>query len=108
MTIVNSGTETDRLVGGTLAEAGRVEIHEMKMEGDVMQMRPIPGGLEIRPGQMVELKPNGYHMMFMDLRAPFKQGKKLKGQLRFEKAGSVDLEYSVESVGAQSSPAHSH
>jgi copper(I)-binding protein len=108
MTIVNTGSEADRLVGGSLPQAGKVEIHEMKMDGDVMQMRPVPGGLEIKPGQKVELAPNGYHVMFMDLREPFKQGEKLKGQLRFEKAGAIDVEYSVESIGAQSAPAHGH
>jgi hypothetical protein len=48
--------------------------------------------------------------MFMDLRAPFKQGDKLKGQLRFEKAGTVDVEFKVESIGAgaPAMPKHSH
>jgi len=107
MTITNNGTQPDRFVGGTLPQAGRFEIHEMKMEGGMMQMREVRGGLEIRPGQKVELKPGGYHVMFMDLRAPFKQGEKLKGQLRFEKAGTVDVEYRVESLGA-GGPMHGH
>src|SRR3954447_3318539 len=59
MTIMNSGAEPDRLIGGTLPQAGRFEVHEMKMDGAMMQMRPLPGGLEIGPGQKVELKPSG-------------------------------------------------
>jgi copper(I)-binding protein len=107
VTITNSGSDTDRLIGGTLPQAGRFEVHEMKMERGVMQMRPITAGVEIKPGQKVELKPGGFHIMFMDLREQLKQGDKVKGQLRFEKAGAVDVEYQVEGVGAQA-PARQH
>jgi hypothetical protein len=105
MTITNTGTTPDRLVGGSLPQAGRFEVHEMKMEGGMMQMREVKGGLEIRPGQKVELKPGGYHIMFMDLRSPLKQGDRLKGQLRFERAGTVDVEYKIEGMGG---PMHGH
>ena len=101
LTIVNTGGEADRLVGGTMPRAGRFEVHEMKMEDGVMKMRELKGGLEIAPGQKVELKPGGYHVMFTDLTAPLKQGEMVKGQLRFEKAGTVDIEFKVEGVGAQ-------
>ena len=110
LTITNTGTTPDRLVGGSLAQAGRFEMHEMKMDGGTMQMREVKGGLEIGPGQKVEFKPGGYHIMFMDLRAPFKQGDKLKAQLRFENAGTVDVEFKVESIGAggPAMPKHGH
>jgi periplasmic copper chaperone A len=110
VTITNTGTTPDRFLGGTLPQAARFEVHEMKMEGGTMQMREVKGGLEIGPGQKVELKPGGYHIMFMDLRAPFKQGDKLKAQLRFEKAGIVDVEFKVESIGAGGAamPKHGH
>jgi len=110
MTITNTGTTPDRFLGGTLPQAGRFELHEMKMEGATMRMREVKGGLEIGPGQTVELKPSGYYIMLIDLRAPFKQGDKLKGQLRFEKAGTMDVEFKVESIGAAAPtmPKHSH
>jgi copper(I)-binding protein len=110
LTITNTGTTPDRFLGGTLSQAARVEVHEMKVEGGTMQMREVKGGLEIGPGQKVEFKPGGYHIMFMDLRAPFKQGDKLKAQLRFEKAGTVDVEFKVESIGAGApgAPKHGH
>lgn len=101
LTIVNAGREPDRLIGGAMALAGRFEVHEMKVEEGVMRMREVRGGLAIAPGQKVELKPGGYHLMFMDLSAPLKQGDTVKGQLRFEKAGTVDVEFKVEAVGAQ-------
>lgn len=107
MTITNTGSQPDRLIGGVLPQAGHFELHEMKMEGNIMQMREVQGGLEIEPGQKLELNPSGYHVMFTGLREPLKQGETIKGQLRFEKAGSVDIEYRVEGVGAQR-PQHGH
>ena len=103
--ITNAGAAPDRLVGGTFASAGRFEIHEMKTENGVMTMRGIPGGLEIKPGQTVEFKPGGYHVMFMDLKTPLQQGRSVKGTLVFEKAGTVEVEYAVEAMGG-SAPAH--
>src|SRR5262249_21262250 len=84
MTITNTGSQSDRLIGGVLPQAGHFELHEMKMEGNVMQMREVQDGLEIKPGQKLELNPNGYHVMFTGLREPLKQGETIKGQLRFE------------------------
>ena len=55
--ITNTGTASDRLVGGSATISGRFEIHEMKVVSGMMQMRPLPNGLEIKPGQTVELKP---------------------------------------------------
>jgi len=107
LTITNTGTTPDRFLGVALPQAPRVEMHEMKMEGGTMQMREVKGGIEIAPGQKIEFKPGGYHIMFMDLRAPFKQGDKLKAQLRFEQAGTVDVEFKVESIGA-GAPKHGH
>ena len=100
MTITNKGTAPDRLVGGSLQGAARFEVHEMRMEGSVMRMRPLPKGLEIPPRQTVTLAPSGYHVMFMGLKQQLKQGQKLHGQLVFEHAGRIDVEFSVEPIGA--------
>ena len=99
LTITNKGTTPDRLMGGSLVAAGRFEIHEMTMSNGVMQMRALPRGLEIKPGETVELKPGSFHLMFMELRQPLEPGKSVKGTLAFEKAGTIDLEYSVEPIG---------
>jgi periplasmic copper chaperone A len=106
MTIVNKGTTADRLTGGALPTAGKFEIHEMKVEQGVMKMRPLPRGLEIKPGETVELKPGSYHLMFLQLKEPFEQGKRVKGTLTFEKAGTVEVEYAIEAIGG--SPAADH
>lgn len=108
--ITNNGKETDRLIGGSFPIASRVEVHEMAMEGDVMRMKQVQGGLEIKPGASVELKPGGYHLMFMDLKSPLTEGQTVKGTLVFEKAGAVEVEYSVRGMGgaAPASMEHKH
>jgi periplasmic copper chaperone A len=105
MTIKNTGTEPDRLTGASTAVAGKVEVHEMTMENGVMRMRPLASGLEIKPGQTVELKPSSFHLMLMNLKGPIQQGKPFKATLMFAKAGPVDVEFGVEPVGASSPPA---
>ena len=99
--ITNKGKEADRLIGGSAAFAGRVEIHEMSEESGVMKMRHLPKGIEIKPGETVELKPGAVHVMFMDLKVPLVKDQKPrpKGTLVFEKAGTVEVEYAIEAVG---------
>ncbi len=106
--IVNTGQTADRLVGGSLAVASTVEMHQMAMSDNVMKMRRLEQGLEIRPGQIMELKPGGYHLMFIGLREGLKQGETVKGTLVFEKAGTVEVEYRVAPIGAQSGGGHMH
>lgn len=98
--ITNKGSQPDTLTGGSADGAGRFEIHEMSMDGGVMKMRPLPGGLTVKPGETVELKPGSYHVMMLDLKGQIQQGKNVKGTLTFEKAGKVDIEYAVEAAGS--------
>ena len=106
--ITNLGTELDRLTGGTLATAGTVQVHEMSMRDGVMKMQELPRGLEIKPGETVELKPGGYHLMFIDLKAPVKEGDKLEGTLIFERAGTVAIHYHAVAIGASNGAAEGH
>jgi copper(I)-binding protein len=107
MTITNRGTAPDRLVRAETTFAGETQIHEMKVENDIMTMKEIPGGLEILPGQTVELKPGGLHVMFMQVEKPSREGDTIKTTLTFEKAGAVDVEFSVGPAGA-SADQHQH
>ena len=104
--VTNTGKETDRLVGGSFVPAKRLEIHEMAMEGGMMKMRELPKGLEIKPGETVELKPGSFHVMFLELGTPFKAGDLVKGTLVFEKAGTIEVEYKIEPLGAKTSDDH--
>jgi copper(I)-binding protein len=103
LVIENRGTTPDRLVGGSSEIAGRFEIHKMTMQDGVMTMRPLEGGIEIAPGESVKFEPGGYHLMFLDLKAPPAEGKPFKGTLVFEKAGKVDVEFAVEGMGEKKS-----
>jgi copper(I)-binding protein len=105
MIISNKGTASDRLIGGSTPVAGRLEFHRMLMEQGVMKMRPVQGGLEIKAGQTVEFKPGSFHVMLMGLKQPLEKDQRVKATLEFEKAGKVDIEYSVEAVGATGAPA---
>lgn len=100
MTITNKGTAPDRLIAARSGASAKVEIHEMKMDGTVMRMRELENGLEIPPGATVALKPGGYHIMFMELKAPLEKGGKVPVTLVFEKAGSVDVEFPIQEMGA--------
>jgi hypothetical protein len=106
MTIKNTGTEPDRLVSGSTPVAGKLEIHEMTMDKGVMKMRPLAAGLEIKPGETVELKPESFHLMLTNLKQPIEKGKPFAASLVFEKAGPVDVEFAVEAVGATPAAAH--
>jgi copper(I)-binding protein len=101
MTITNTGTAVDHLVGGSTDIARGFEVHEMKMEGGVMKMRPVAGGIEIKPGQSVTLDPSGYHVMFVGLKDQLKQGDHFKATLQFDKAGKVDVDFAIEGIGAK-------
>jgi copper(I)-binding protein len=100
LTIQNTGKDADKLVSATSPASTKVEIHEMAMNKGVMTMRPVKGGVPIAPGQSVTFQPGGFHMMFMGLKAPLKQGATLPATLVFEKAGKVEVAFPIESVGA--------
>ena len=106
LTLVNEGAADDRLIAARSDVAGRVEIHEMAMEGDVMKMRELPDGLPIPAGETVELKPGGYHIMFMDLKGPLVEGETAAVTLVFETAGEVEVQLPIKARGAAGGHGH--
>jgi hypothetical protein len=100
--ITNNGASADRFVGAKSDVTDHVEIHEMSMSDGVMKMRPLPNGLEIKPGATVELKSGGYHLMFMDLKQPLKQGDTVRATLQFETAGPLEVSFNVRGLGETS------
>jgi periplasmic copper chaperone A len=104
MVIRNKGSEPERLIGASSEVASRVDVHKMEMEGGVAKMRPVEGGLEIKPGESVELKRGSFHVMFMDLKRPLEQGQKVKATLEFQKSGKVEVEFAVAPLGASAPP----
>lgn len=103
MTIKNSGTTPDRLIGGSVDFAGSFQLHSMTMENDVSKMRELKS-VDIEPGQTIEFKPGGSHVMFVGLNHALSEGEHVEGTLIFEHAGTVHIEYSVEGIGAQMGP----
>jgi periplasmic copper chaperone A len=100
MTITNKGSTPDRVSCLSDDASKQCQIHSMSMEGGVMKMRPVEGGLEIKPGETVTLKPGGYHMMFVDLNHPLVQGKSVEAELKFDHAGTVKVDYPIAAIGA--------
>lgn len=78
-----------RLVAITSAVAGVAEVHEMKMEGDIMKMRAVPV-LELPAGKSVRFKPGGYHVMLMDLEQPLRKGSTVPLTLFFKDAQGIE------------------
>jgi hypothetical protein len=105
LTIINSGKEPDRLIGGSAVPAARFEVHTTVLEHGVAKMRPVTS-IEIKPGETIELRPGGMHVMFMGLKQPLKQGQRVRGTLVFEKAGTVEIEFAVQPVGAPAPSGH--
>ena len=77
-----------QLVGVSSPVAGVGEVHEMKMDGDIMKMRAMPV-LDLPAGKTVELKPGGYHVMLMDLKQPLLKDSKVPLTLLFKDAKGV-------------------
>jgi copper(I)-binding protein len=100
MTVTNNGSAPDRLSCVSSDAGTECELHSMTMENGVMKMRPVQGGLEIRPGETVTLKPSSTHLMFLNLKHPLEQGSTIAATLLFEKAGTVQVEFPIAAIGA--------
>ena len=105
MSFANAGP-ADKLVAISADVSTSVELHSMTMEGDVMRMRQVDA-IELAAGKTVELKPGGYHVMFVGLKAPLKAGDKFPVKLKFEKAGEVEVIVNVEAPAAAAAE-HKH
>jgi len=93
--IENTGPSTEHLLSLTSPVAGMVQVHEMKMDGDVMRMREVKS-LAIPAGRTVALKPGVLHIMLMQLKQPLKAGDKFPMTLTFDHAGKLDVSVPVE------------
>ncbi len=108
LTITNSGDREDRLISGTTPVAAEVQLHTMTMDGGVMRMRQVTGGIVVPTKGSVELKPGGYHIMFMGLRRQLRQGERFPVTLRFQRARSVTVQFAVQPVTSTGPMESSH
>lgn len=95
--------DATQLVGVSTPVAGVAEVHEMKMEGDVMKMRALPL-LDLPAGKKVELKPGGYHIMLMDLKAPLAKDSTVPVTLLFKDAKGVESKLELKLPVATAAP----
>ncbi len=100
--------ENMKLVSASSPVAGVVEVHEMKMEGDIMKMRAVKGGLDLPAGKTVELSPGGYHMMMMDLKAALPKDSTVPLTLVFKDAKGVESKVELKVPVALSMDASMH
>ena len=96
-----------RLVSVSSPVAGVTEVHEMKMEGDVMKMRALAAGLELPAGKTVELKAGGYHVMLMDLKAALPKDSMVPMTLTFRNTKGVETKVELK-LPVATAPAHQH
>jgi len=97
--IINHGSTPDRLVSVKVEFAKTAQVHDMKMEGTTMQMMELKDGLEIPAGATVELKPNGRHIMFLGMQEELAPDELIPGELMFEKAGTLKVEFMIQKPG---------
>jgi copper(I)-binding protein len=97
-TVTNKGREADRLIAAESPVAAKIEIHGIKVVGYGITMKPMDKGLGLPPDTAITLKPRGYHL-FMEVKTPFAQGQKVPVTLTFEKAGTRQIELTVEPPG---------
>ena len=94
MEIENDGNRDDRLVEVRSPAAERVEIHSVDNTGGVARMRKVDG-LDITADGSAKLSPGGFYIMFLKLKAPFKEGGRVPATLRFEHAGDIQVQFEV-------------
>lgn len=102
--ITNTGTEPERLTGGSTAAADKFELHTSETVDGIAKMRPATEGIEIPPGSTVALAPGGTHAMLVGLKKPLKEGEKFVVTLIFEKAGKVEVQFKVEGLAYRPEP----
>ena len=106
MTLTASGD--DRLVSVSSPRAGRIEIHESKMEGGMMMMTELREGLPLPAGQAVQLKPGGNHLMLLGVADPMAPGETVALTLTFEKAAAMGVHAPVAAPPAGEGPPMAH
>lgn len=99
--IINHSNTPDRLVSVSTKGVKVTEIHSMAVVNDIMKMEKMHHGIEIPGNGEITLKPGGDHIMFMGLSQPFKLGDKISAKLTFEKAGTIDVYFSVNAMGGK-------
>jgi copper(I)-binding protein len=100
MVVTNTSAKPDKLVSATTTVATEVQLHTMSMDGGIMRMRQVSGGIDVPSKGTLELKPGGYHLMFMGLKRPLKKDERFPVMLKFQNAGTLKVQFAVQAVGS--------
>jgi copper(I)-binding protein len=99
-------TSGSRLKSASSPVAAVAEVHEMRMEGNIMRMQALKDGLDLPAGQTVELKPGSYHLMLLDLKEPLPKGSMVPLTLVFVDAKGVQSRSDIQVPVSIVAPAH--
>lgn len=108
ITLHNEDAGQDYLLGGSSPVAERVEIHNHINDNGVMRMRQAKDGVALPAGEETELKPGGYHIMFMGLKQPLKAGEKFPVTLKFKNAKAQTVTFEVKNAPMPAAHHHHH
>ena len=100
MVVTNTSAKPDKLLSATTTIAKEVQLHTMSMDGGIMRMRQVSGGIDVPAKGTLELKPGGYHLMFMGLKRPLKKDERFPVTLKFQNAGTLKVLFAVQTVGS--------
>ncbi len=103
---LSGGAADDRLISVTSTQSIRAEMHDSVMEGGMMKMKPIQGGLTVPAGGMVVFKPGGKHVMLFDINPKIKKGDAVPLTLTF--ASGQKMETRAQAIGAGDAAGHDH
>jgi periplasmic copper chaperone A len=99
MTITNHSMHNDKLISASADISERTELHTHLMDNGIMRMRQVEH-IDIPKGELVALKPGGFHIMFIKLKNSLKKGDKFPVTLEFKNAGKVEVQVEVHAAGA--------
>ncbi|MCB0109217.1 MAG: copper chaperone PCu(A)C [Caldilineaceae bacterium] len=107
--ITNNTGEDEALTGADVPGCGVIELHDMKMENDVMTMFQVEGGeIPLPAGETVTLQRGGLHIMCINKEAPVEVGTEVEITLHFANAGDVVVTAPVVDPGAPMEMEHAH
>ena len=94
MTINNTSHHPDRMISASTSVAGRTELHTVLTEDGLAKMREV-NAIDIAANSMAKFSPNGFHVMFLQMKQPFKEGETIPVTLKFEKSGEIKVDFVV-------------
>lgn len=94
LTIQNAGASSNALQSANSDRADRVELHTIIKEDGVAKMREVKQ-IDVPAKGSVTLQPGGYHVMFIGLTQPFKEGESIDVKLNFANGESTTVSFVV-------------